>query len=54
MHGVFLIGQQLCQGPEGVFLIHVHEQQGSDLTHALTVAHLLRATGQDERQTLLQ
>ncbi len=44
VHAVFLIGQQLWHGPKGVFLIHVHQQQGGDLTHPLAVAHLLQAT----------
>lgn len=50
VHGVFLIGQQLRQGPEGVLLVHVHEQQGGDLTHPLTVAHLLDTAGQETRR----
>lgn len=41
MHGMFLIGQQLGHGPECIFLIHVHQQNGSYLTHTLAVAHLL-------------
>lgn len=44
VHGVPIVGQQLRQRPEGVFLVHVHQQQGGDLTHALAVAHLLQET----------
>lgn len=42
VHGVLLSRQQLDQSPEGVFFVHVDEQQGCDLTHSLTVAHLLQ------------
>lgn len=42
VHALFLIGQQLWQGPEGVLLIHEHQEQRSDLTHALTVTDLLQ------------
>lgn len=42
MHGVLLARQQLDQSPEGVFFVHVDEQQGRDLAHPLTVAHLLQ------------
>lgn len=41
MHGVLLPGQQLDQGPEGVLLVHVDEQQGGDLTHTLAVSDFL-------------
>lgn len=52
VHSVPFVGQQLRQGPEGVFLIHVHQQQGSDLTHALAVAHLLQATENTQTKIL--
>lgn len=42
VHGVLLSRQQPDQSPEGVFLVHVDEQQGCDLTHSLAVAHLLQ------------
>lgn len=42
VHGVLAVGEELGQSPEGIFLIQVHEQNGSDLTHPLAVAHLLR------------
>lgn len=41
MHGVLAVGEELGQSPERVFLIQVHEQNGSNLTHSLAVAHLL-------------
>lgn len=41
MHGMLGDGEKLGQSPEGIFLIQVHEQDGSDLTHPLAVAHLL-------------
>lgn len=44
VHGVSVAGQQPDQRPEGVLFVHVDEQQRRDLTHALTVAHLLRHT----------
>lgn len=50
VHGVSLIGQQLRQGPEGVFLIHEHQQQGGDLTHPLAVTHFLQATAENQGQ----
>lgn len=50
MHGMFLIGQQLWQGPEGVFFVHEHEEQGGDLTHPLAVAHLLQATDRQKNK----
>lgn len=53
MHAVFLVGQQQRQRPEGVFLVHVHEQEGSDLTHALAVAHLLQSQGERDIRTFL-
>lgn len=42
VHGVLVSRQQFDQSPEGVLLVHVDEQQGRDLTHPLTVAHLLQ------------
>lgn len=42
VHGVLLPRQQFDQSPEGIFFVHVDEQQGCDLTHSLTVAHLLQ------------
>lgn len=42
VHGVLLSRQQFDQSPEGVLFVHVDEQQGRDLTHPLTVAHLLQ------------
>lgn len=45
MHGVVVVCEELGQGPEGVLLVQVHEQDGGDLTHPLAVAHLL-GTGQ--------
>lgn len=44
MHRMFLIGEKLRQGPECILLIHVHQQNGCNLTHALAVAHLLQET----------
>lgn len=41
VHGMLVVGKELGQSPEGIFLIQVHEQDGSDLTHPLAVAHLL-------------
>lgn len=57
MHGVLAVGEELGQSPERVFLIQVHEQNGSNLTHSLAVAHLLGETqGGDtgERQVQLK
>lgn len=42
VHCMLGIGEELGQSPEGIFLIQVHEQDGSDLTHPLAVAHLLK------------
>ena len=42
VHGMLAVGEELGQSPEGIFLVHEHEQDGSDLTHPLAVAHLLR------------
>lgn len=50
VHGMLAIGEELGQSPEGIFLIQVHEQDGSDLTHPLAVAHFLQATAQNEGQ----
>lgn len=41
VHGMLAVGEELGQSPEGIFLVQVHEQDGSDLTHPLAVAHLL-------------
>lgn len=41
MHGMLAVGEELGQSPESIFLIQVHEQNGSNLTHPLAVAHLL-------------
>lgn len=41
MHGVLGAWEELDQGPEGVLLIHVHQEQSCDLTHPLTVPDLL-------------
>lgn len=48
---MFLIGQELRQGPKGVLFVHEHEQQGGDLTHPLAVTHLLQASGQKDKHT---
>lgn len=40
VHGMLVVGKELGQSPEGILLIQVHEQDGSDLTHPLAVAHL--------------
>ena len=42
VHGVFGTWEQLDQGPEGIFLVHIHEEQGCDLAHPLTVSNLLK------------
>lgn len=42
---MFAVGEELRQSPEGILLIQVHEQDGSDLTHPLAVAHLLGVGG---------
>ena len=38
---MFVIGQELGQGPEGILLIQEHQQDGSHLAHPLAVTHLL-------------
>ena len=43
VHGVLGPWEQFDQGPEGVLLVHVDQQQRRDLTHTLTVAHFLSA-----------
>ena len=43
VHGVLGPREQFNQGPEGVLLVHVDQQQSRDLTHTLTVAHFLLA-----------
>lgn len=40
VHCVLGAREELDQGPEGVFLVHVHEEQGRDLTHPLAVPDL--------------
>lgn len=47
MHGMLAVGEELRQSPEGILLIQVHEQDGSDLTHTLAVTHLL---GEERRE----
>ena len=42
VHCVLGAREELDQGPEGVFLVHVHEEQGCDLTHPLAVPNFLR------------
>lgn len=48
VHCVLGAREELDQGPEGVFLVHVHEEQGRDLTHPLAVPDFLRK-GEDCR-----
>lgn len=48
MHGMLAVGEELGKGPEGILLIQVHEQDGSDLTHPLAVAHLLGEHGRKD------
>lgn len=52
VHGVLAVGEELRQRPEGVFLIQVHQQDGSNLTHPLAIAHLLMQTADGIRLQL--
>ena len=51
VHGVFLIGEQLGQGPECILLVHVHQQDGGDLAHPLAVTHFLWREGPGVRNS---
>ncbi len=39
MHGESWIDHERMQTPERVLLVHIHEQERRDLTHALAIAH---------------
>lgn len=54
MHCMFLVGEKLRQGPECILLVHVHQQNSCDLTHALAVAHLLQETPPHTHNTTRQ
>lgn len=51
---MFVSRQQFDQSPEGVFLVHVDEEQCCDLTHALAVAHLLKHKQHEEQVNIRQ
>lgn len=48
------VGEELGQSPEGIFLIQVHKQDGSDLTHPLAIAHLLGEHKEEETGSIKQ
>lgn len=48
MHGMLGAGEQFDEGPEGVFFVHVHEEQSRDLAHPLTVPDFLKTNENKE------